>query len=311
MILKQPNNIVLYSGPGGVSSGLRSLGLESIGIELSTDAVNSARANGLNVIKEDVARLAPSVFTGGVQPFLLQASPPCQGLSVAGTKTGRKDIDSILLNLENKTAPYNNNNSHLIVNLKQWMDTAPHIIILEQVIAIKPVWDWYEQYLESLGYSVWNHIVNMEQWGLAQTRQRAILIASLDTFSIESPPYSKFNGRSPKKYTGKSMQDVLPHWAGSEIGFPRKYDGRGKSISINNIDYRARDFRTTDLPSFALTEKARSWKRAGMFIDIDEAKILQGFDKDYIFTGARTSQYLQLGNAVPPQFIETLLKDLI
>lgn len=304
----QNKAIVLYSGPGGVSCGLRQLGIESLGLELSTDAVNTARKNGFEVLQTDIAAISPPTYVGGHSPFLLQASPPCQGLSVAGTKTGRKDIDNIRLALEGHSVDYESQYSHLIVGLKEWLDTDPDTIMLEQVVAIKPVWDWYQEYLESHGYNVWNQIVNMEQYGLAQTRSRSILIASKNKINIPAPVYSKFLGTKPDEFNGLAMQDILPEWAGMDIGFPRKYDGRGSSITIQGIEYRARDLRNTKYPSLTLTEKARSWRKNGELISIDDAKLLQGFPRDYAFTGTRTSQYLQLGNALPPSIVAILLK---
>ena len=52
------------------------------------------------------------------------------------------------------------------------------------------------------------------------------------------------------------MADALS--LNGSVGFPRLADGR-ESVNIDGTDYRARDLRQTEKPSFAVTEKARSW----------------------------------------------------
>ena len=47
-------------------------------------------------------------------------------------------------------------------------------------------------------------------------------------------------------------------WSDHLVGFPRRA-GRGASIAIDGVEYRAQDFRQGDQPAFGLTEKARSW----------------------------------------------------
>lgn len=107
------------------------------------------------------------------------------------------------------------------------------------------------------------------------------------------------------------------------VGFPRLADGRGTMTMIDGVAYRGRDLTPSDEPSNTLTEKARSWKvyaassthgdtGSRTLTDkhrnllLSEAQILQGFPPDYTFTGTRTSQFLQVANAVPPKMAELL-----
>lgn len=53
-----------------------------------------------------------------------------------------------------------------------------------------------------------------------------------------------------------------PPWSDTDkIGFPRRGDDLGPTTEIDGIEYRERDLRDGDQPSFAVTEKARSWVR--------------------------------------------------
>lgn len=56
----------------------------------------------------------------------------------------------------------------------------PRWVALEQVPAVLPLWHVYADHLAAAGYSVWCGILNAADYGVPQTRQRAILIASLD-----------------------------------------------------------------------------------------------------------------------------------
>jgi DNA (cytosine-5)-methyltransferase 1 len=42
-----------------------------------------------------------------------------------------------------------------------------------------------------------------------------------------------------------------------------------------------------------------------------ECAALQGFPEDYPFAGSRTSQYRQVGNAVPPPLAEVVCRSVI
>ena len=56
--------------------------------------------------------------------------------------------------------------------------TLPEWITLEQVPDVLPLWQVYAEELRKLGYSVWCGKLNAADYGVPQTRERAILIAS-------------------------------------------------------------------------------------------------------------------------------------
>lgn len=67
----------------------------------------------------------------------------------------------------------------LIVDLGRWLENlTPEWIALEQVPAVLPLWRAYADLLRDRGYSVWTGILNAADFGVPQTRRRAILIAS-------------------------------------------------------------------------------------------------------------------------------------
>ena len=58
--------------------------------------------------------------------------------------------------------------------------TRPRWVAMEQVPAVLPLWKVYVAELQRMGYSAWCGILNAADYGVPQTRKRAILLASRD-----------------------------------------------------------------------------------------------------------------------------------
>lgn len=72
------------------------------------------------------------------------------------------------------------------------MQLDPEWIGLEQVPAVLPLWQVYTHELRKLGWSVWTGIVNAADYGVPQTRERAILMASrVRTVTPPEPTHSR------------------------------------------------------------------------------------------------------------------------
>lgn len=306
--------------------GFRDAGIESTGIELDYDAVQTARSNGFTVIREDISRLDTGAFSASI----LQASPPCQGFTVAGMKRGHNDFTLILdaldglspemvpEKLEHVTKYAQDERTALTFEVMRWIaDLEPEHIMLEQVPSVIGIWGAIAAVLREWGYITQVLTVNSEGYGVAQTRTRAFLLASRYQLIVPDYTHSLYYQRNPThKDSGVhpwiSVSESIGVGENSYLGFPRLDDGRA-SIVLNNTRYRARDLRPASLPAFSLTEKARSWSVVssdgkGRSLSLEEAKILQSFPYDYNFEGSRTSQFRQLGNAVPPKVAEMLAR---
>jgi DNA (cytosine-5)-methyltransferase 1 len=61
----------------------------------------------------------------------------------------------------------------------RWLyDLRPEWTCMEEVPDVLPLWKQYALYLQQWGYSTWTGILNAADYGVPQTRKRAILIAS-------------------------------------------------------------------------------------------------------------------------------------
>lgn len=176
----------LFSGPGGWDVAARDLGLHVLGIEFDAAACRTRRAADLPTIEGDVRAFGPSDFPA--RGFI--ASPPCQTFSMAGKGSGRAALDVVLASVKALAAreqlpadAFADDRTALVLEPLRWaleaIDAAvPYEwLAFEQVPTVLPVWEAMADVLRDEGYSVAVGRVSAEQFGVPQTRKRAILVA--------------------------------------------------------------------------------------------------------------------------------------
>ncbi len=82
-------------------------------------------------------------------------------------------------------------------------DLNPEWVALEQVPAAMPVWETYAVCLRELGWSVWTGVLNSANYGVPQTRERAILIASR-VRKVTAPPPTHAKDPEPEDLFGEA-----------------------------------------------------------------------------------------------------------
>lgn len=199
----------LFAGTGwGVAC--KWLGIKEYGVEIMPEAVATRAANGMETIYSDV-------WDGLERPEivpahdLLIASPPCQTFSLAGKGSGRKALDEVLEAihlhaykdfelLREFGEKHDPRTALVLAPLAYIHDHRPRLVALEQVPSVLPVWDAYAEVLRGMGYSVETAVLNAEQYGVPQTRRRAILVANRDGgVELPSPTHSRYYSRTPEK----------------------------------------------------------------------------------------------------------------
>lgn len=159
----------LFAGCGGWDVGAQALGLDPLGIEVWEPACRTRGAARLNTIRADVATF-PLAQTRPAEGLI--ASPPCQDWSAAGGRARRSG-----------------ESGWLVDEPLRWVTALrPRWVALEQVPPALEVWEQHAQQLRLWGYSVWCGILNAADYGVPQTRQRAILMASLDRPALPPEP---------------------------------------------------------------------------------------------------------------------------
>lgn len=199
----------LFSGPGGWDLAAKALGLRVIGVESDPAACATRRAAGLNTVKADVLTLDPLDFAG-VDGLI--ASPPCQTFSTAGKGAGRAALDKVLAAIDEVAEgrdPWDfievdDVRTKLVLVPLQWaLALMPTWIAWEQVPPVLPVWERCADVLRSVGYSVDTGLLTSEQYGVPQTRKRAILVARRNgSASLPEPSHTKYRKGKPRQDGG-------------------------------------------------------------------------------------------------------------
>lgn len=256
--------IDLFAGPGGWDEGIRPLGLWPLGIEWDDAAIETAQAAGHLRYQADIAQLRPLDFSGARG---LIASPPCQGFSMAGKGRGRKDSElllsmlSLVTDAESLRAAISllhdemtDDRSLLVLEPLRWaLELTPQWLAWEQVPAVLPIWESCSVILRGAGYSVETRVLNAEQYGVPQTRRRAILVARRDGDArLPEPTHSRYYSRTPAKLD----EGVLP-WVSMAQALGSAYEGLAvRSNYGTGGDPKQRGTRTVNEPSATITSKA-------------------------------------------------------
>jgi DNA (cytosine-5)-methyltransferase 1 len=264
----------LFSGPGGWDVHDPELGIESDGVENDTAARATREAAGLLTVHDDVTtfKLRPGHgYTG------LKGSPPCQTFSAAGNGHGRKDLEIVVRELHRPAAEHPLDYSHysdkrtgLVLEPMRVILDAVQLgeqfqwIVLEQVPQVLPVWEAYAGVLFRLGYAVATGNLQAEQYGVPQTRKRAVLVARYEGDGrdapslLPTPTHSKYYPRTPERLdTG-----VLP-WVSWGAALGVLGDSALRSNYGTRGDPAARGVRTSNQPAATVTGKIDRFKFAG------------------------------------------------
>lgn len=292
----------LFAGPGGWDEGLATLGVHDVvGIELDLAACQTAHAAGHGRVQADVALYPTSPFVGRTEGLI--ASPPCTDWSLAGTRS-----------------QFDGKSGHLVREVMRWAsDLRPRWIACEQVPPALGVWERYVHELRDLGYSAWAGILNAADYGVPQTRRRAILLATLD--DIVSPP-SPTHSQTP----GETLFGSLHPWAslGQSVGWVNgvirtgnntmKHSRQGSKAGDGGVvAYR----RPVHEPAPTVDCKAVSaWvyespDGSTAKLSVAEAGVIQSFRPDYPWHGTKAKQAEQVGNAIPPVLAAAVLRGLV
>jgi DNA (cytosine-5)-methyltransferase 1 len=315
------NVVELFAGAGGLALGLEQAGFETKALlEIDKWACETLKKNrpNWNVIQGDITKISQT----GIKKYLkddkeidlLSGGYPCQSFSYAGNRLGIDDTRGTLFH----------DYALILDELKPKMFFAENVKGLVTHDKGKTFQTMLKVF-EDVGYDVVYKVLNALDYGVAQKRQRVVIIGIRKDIKDKVKDEFKF----PKPYKNKlTLKDILQNVPSSPCAIYNdkkkevlKYVSPGGCWRDLPDDIAREYMKTTYFMSGGRTGIARrlSWEEAGLtvlctpaqkqterchpnelrpFSTRENARI-QSFPDEWEFCGSLSQQYKQIGNAVP------------
>lgn len=327
----RPLLLSAFSGVGGMDLGLEAAGFQHVGLiekcsrcrKVISENRPSWRQLPWNDIHEAEMFCKPEFL--GLAPGdldLLAGAPPCQPYSTAGqwSKSGR-------LGLNDERA---NTLSAFLALARTFL---PKVILMENVpsfwakeFGAKNLVDkFFEELTRSVGvtYRVEATVLNAADFGVPQTRRRAIVVAwrTDESFSFPKGPYADeplTAWDALHSITPEYKPECRGKWAGLLPSIPEGWNylwHTDKGDGLNLFGYRTKFWSfllklARDKPAWTIA--AQPGPSTGPFhwenrpLAVEELLALQTFPREWKVIGKYREQVKMIGNATPPLLAESL-----
>lgn len=278
----------LFAGAGGLALGFEANGFKTIGFEQESDYCATYR-NNLNTdclqtqLTKETKFPAASVIIGG---------PPCQPFSVNGKQKGLDDARDGF--------------PTFIAAVQQ---IKPELFLFENVRGMMYRNKWYLDEivtkLGSLGYIVDYKLFNTVNYGIPQKRKRVIAVGHKGGFEFPAPQHHIITSGEALGELSEQIPSNAKFLTESMDTYVAKYEKASNCITPRDLHL--------DAPSRTVTCRNLAGATGDMMrirlqdgrrrrLTVREAARLQSFPDWFEFVGSETSQFNQIGNAVPPLF---------
>jgi DNA (cytosine-5)-methyltransferase 1 len=318
----------VFCGAGGLSLGLEAAGVKVVaGVEVDPDAAATWALShpGAELTRGDAKKVPWRRFDG---VDLVVGGPPCQPWSTGGLRLGHLDA---------------RDGWPAFIDALECL--RPRAFLAENVAglaegAMKRRWWSLLGQLAGLGYTVSAKVLNAADFGVPQKRRRCIVVGMRDGYHFVFPEPGFGPGRPRPWRVAGSV--VHAHPLGEPNRSPVRYaarpdlrkdpysghlfNGGGRPIALDrpsptllaSMGGNKTPWVDTAgiVPSYHAHLLAGGSPRPGLVpgarrITVEEAALLQGFPRWVCLVGRRSSQYRQVGNAVPPPLAEALGRALL
>lgn len=318
--MKKRKCIELFAGAGGLALGLEQAGFDEVAlIEIDNTACETLKLNRpkWNVLNEDVIEVSKrdllkefNLKEGELD--LISGGYPCQSFSYAGKKLGLDDVRGTMFYYY----------AEFVKQLKPKMFFAENVKGLTTHDGGKTI-ETMINVFEDLGYKVEWKVLNAWDYGVAEKRQRVVIIGVrkdlADKVKFEYPIPHEYKpvlrdvlkdvpesvgAKYPEKK--KKVFDLVPpggYWRDLPDDVAKDYMkscyymGGGRTGIARRLSWDEPSLTLTCSPMMKQTDRCHP-DESRPFTTREYARI-QSFPDDWKFSGKMGDIYKQIGNAVP------------
>ena len=319
--------IDLFSGPGGLSIGLRRAGFDVVAcVEFKRDAVETyarhhSEATHYNT---DIREIDFTRYRGKID--FIAGGPPCQPFSIGGLRKTSGDSRDMIPEF-----------------LRCLSEINPEAFLMENVPGLaqkraRPYFDSVLARMAALGYKLNWAVLNAADYGVPQKRRRLFILGSKTT-QLRFPAPSHGPGTEKDHLTALEVlgPDPIGEAPKSPVKFAKCpdlrpspyaghiYNGGGRPIDPNGpchtILASSGGYKTHWIDTEGIAPIYHAHLKSGgepwegevpgaRRLSVEECAIIQTFPRGLEFAGSRSSQYTQVGDAVPPDFAYVLARSI-
>ena len=312
--MKSKKIIDLFCGAGGLSLGFEKAGFEiEFAIDMWEDAINTYNHNHANKVAkcQDIHELTDE-FLKSLKGKIVGVigGPPCQGYSTVGTR----DV--------------NDPRNHLYLEYCRVVENVdPDFFVIENVRGLLTLGkgafkDDIINRFSKLGYNVNYKLVNAFDYKVSSSDALSDL-PSLESLDLFSGYYLTEPQNTYQKMMRQSSDEILNHEPTKHTDQTKKIismipDG-GKISDLPEEYWNVRKYNkafqrmNSKLPSNTIDTGHRNYFHysENRVPSVRESARIQSFPDDFEFIGSKTSQYKQVGNAVPPLLARVIAEEIM
>ena len=346
----KPTVIDLFAGVGGLSLGFEQQGFQVVLANEYDESIAAAYVvnhPSTKMIVGDITSLNLEETFGGYRGKVdvVIGGPPCQGFSQKGQRKTIHDERNFLFK-------YYVSVVEMVRPRYFVMENVPNLLTAENGFFRKEI----ENLFNAMGYSLSSGVLCAADYGVPQSRNRAVIIGKRDGAAPRLPSPSEttttiWDAISDLAYLASGEgEESQPYRMQPESEYQRKLRNgcetlhnhvatNHSKLALERLAMIPPNGGKESLPKEHLTKSIYSgtWTRmrkdevsvtittrfdtpsSGKFthpfldraITVREAARIQSFPDSFIFTGNKSSQMKQVGNAVPPMLANAIAKTII